>query len=138
MSRYCKVETEFKNESALIAALMETQRWTKQQIEVHSTPKHLFGYTGDKRKEIAHIIIRRKHVGSASNDLGFIKNSNGQYEAIVSQYDKRRYGENWFKQLKGNYAFHALKLEQEQRGRRVVREFNRTTKKQLVRITGYR
>ena len=71
MSKYCEVKTEFKNEAALIAAMMEaTPKWTREMIEVHQEPQHLIGYTGDTRAQTAHIIVRRQHVQDAANDLG--------------------------------------------------------------------
>ena len=48
----------------------------------------LYGYQGDRRKETANIVIRRKFVGSASNDLGFQKTDAG-YVAVISEFDRR-------------------------------------------------
>jgi len=137
VSRYCQVLTEFKDETALVDALMETGKWTAEQIEVHNTPQNLFGYRGDKRSQKAHIIIRRKHVGSASNDLGFVKGDDGNYEAIVSEYDSSRYGRAWIGNLTGNYAYHRIRREQEARGRSVSRERGQNGCQRVV-ITGYR
>jgi len=137
VSRYCQVLTEFKDETALVDALMETGKWTAEQIEVHNTPQNLFGYRGDKRSQKAHIIIRRKHVGSASNDLGFVKGDDGNYEAIVSEYDSSRYGRAWIGNLTGNYAYHRIRREQESRGRSVSRERGQNGCQRVV-ITGYR
>ena len=47
----------------------------------------LVGYRGDIRPETAQIVIRRKYVGSASNDLGFMKTDRG-YVPLVSEYDQ--------------------------------------------------
>jgi len=137
MSRYCTVKTQFKDEAALVDALMETGEWTRQQIEVHQVPQHLFGYRGDQRPETAHVIIRKKHVGSASNDIGFVKDDEGSYAAIISAYDRGRYGEQWVGQLKGNYAFHKVRREQESRGRTVTRERCPGGRQRVV-VTGYR
>lgn len=137
MSRYCKVETEFKDGKALVAALMETGKWTTEQIEVHNVPQHLFGYLGKQRKEKANIIIRRRYIGDQSNDLGFVKNEDGNYVAIVSEYDSNRYGKTWIGQLTGNYAFHKIRIEQEVYGRRISRE-RLPNGHQRVVVTGYR
>ncbi len=137
MSRYCKVETQFTDGDALVDALMETSKWTASQIEVHETPQNLFGYHGDKRAQKAHVIIRRKHVGGASNDLGFVKGDDGNYEAIVSEYDSSRYGKEWIGQLTGNYAYHRVRREQESRGRTVSRERGQNGRQRVV-VTGYR
>ncbi|CCF85448.1 DUF1257 domain-containing protein [Nitrolancea hollandica] len=48
----------------------------------------LFGYQGDQRPETAELVVRRRHLGSASNDLGFARTSQG-YLPIVSDYDQR-------------------------------------------------
>jgi len=138
MSRYCTVTTEFRDDEALISALMETSGWSLEQIECHQIPKHLLGFQGDRRKEVAHVIIRRKHVGRNSNDLGFVKAEDGSFRAIISDYDKRKYGEKWMATLKGNYAFHTIKRQQEQRGRRVKRSRCSRTNRQRIEITGYR
>jgi len=137
MSRYCEVKTEFRDGRALVHALLETGNWDTGQIEVYDDPQHLIGYKGDTRPETAHIIIRQKHVGQSSNDIGFYRDDNGQYRGIISDFDKRKYGEQWINRLKGNYAFHKLRIEQESRGRSVTRtrmEGNR----QRVEIRGYR
>jgi Protein of unknown function (DUF1257) len=48
----------------------------------------LFGYAGDRRPETAALVVRRQHIGSASNDLGFARTSDGYYP-IISDYDSR-------------------------------------------------
>ncbi len=136
MSRYCEIKTIFQDGDALVCALLETGNWTIEQIEVHSEPQNLRGYRGDLRSEKANIIIRRKHVGSSSNDLGFIKNEYGTYQAIVSEYDSGKYGAAFIGQLTGNYAFHKVRVEQESRGRSVSRE-RLPGGRQRVRVVGY-
>ena len=86
MSEYGSIQTKFKDRQCLVEALME-MGWTKEEIEVHDEAQHLYGYQGDKRSQKANIIIRRKHVGSASNDLGFEKQKDGTYKAVISEYD---------------------------------------------------
>lgn len=137
MSQYCLVKTQFKNEAALVAALIETGNWTSAQIEIHESPQSLIGIGGGVRKEQAHIIIRRVHVGSASNDIGFHKTKTGEYEAIISEYDKGKYGEKWLGLLKQNYAFHRVERQQRSRGRTVTRE-RLGNGRQRVAISGYR
>lgn len=65
--------------------------------ESHSTPQNLYGYAGDVRKEKANIIVRKKHVGHSSNDVGFLKDSDGNYSMIISEFDKT------FKRSKTNF-----------------------------------
>ena len=89
MSLYCSVKTQFKNQDALVAALMETGEWQINQIDVYDVAHNLFGYQGDQKKEVAHIIIRREGVGHSSNDMGFVRNPDGTYSAIISELDKK-------------------------------------------------
>lgn len=137
MSMYCSVATQFKNQDALIKALMETKGWKANQIEVHDEPQNLMGYKGDLRSQRANIIIRRQFVGAASNDIGFIKDENGAYQAIISQYDMGYlYGQKFIGELKGNYIYHVLKAKQEQKGRTVMR--TKVNGKTRLQIKGYR
>lgn len=48
----------------------------------------LYGYMDDLRPERAQLVIRREHLTSASNDLGFVRTEKG-YAPVVSEYDER-------------------------------------------------
>jgi hypothetical protein len=82
----------------------------------------LYGYGGDNRNladnssknwaPLAQVVIpgsghpsKRNAVGSASNDIGFVKNADGEYVPMISNYDagKGRYDECWMNELKANY-----------------------------------
>lgn len=65
----------------------------------------LYGYEGDERKETAEFVVRRNHIGSATNDLGWHQNQEGVYEAIISQYDLSSNREG--------YGLHALEKVQQ-------------------------
>jgi hypothetical protein len=139
MSEYCDVRTEFRNEEALVAALLETGKWTPEMIERHAEAQHLLGVSGDQREQKAHMIIRREHVGRLANDLGFERQADGSYLAHISDWERSHgYHDGWIKQLKSHYAYHATRIQQEARGRRVSREWIPGTRKQLVTIEGYR
>ena len=103
MSHYTECKTAFKSKEALIKALIE-RGWTKDKIEVHDQAVKLVGYRGDERATKANIVIRRVHVGAASNDIGFRREENGTYTAVVSDYDRHKYGGAWMKQLKQSYT----------------------------------
>ena len=80
------------------------------QPEVHSEVKNLYGYRGDQRKQKAHIIIPRKQVGGASNDVGFERAKKG-FVIHASQYDyKWRTGER-IKTLNKKYQENKLRKE---------------------------
>jgi len=137
MSMFVEIKTQFKNRAALVAALMETGNWTKEQIELHDNPEHLFGIEGKIRPEKAHIIIRRQHIGRLSNDVGFRQTEAGEYEAIISEYDRSRYNDKWMATLRGNYAFHVIEQQQRMRGRQVMRERLKDGR-QRITVAGYR
>ena len=74
----------FKDRRLLLAALADLGYAQVEEGEALS----LFGYQGDRRPETAEIVVRRHHLGSASNDLGFARTQAG-YVPIVSEYDQR-------------------------------------------------
>jgi len=87
MSKYLEIDTEFAFPKELIEALEEI--YGAGTVEVHEDAESLIGFAGDVRSQKANIIVRRRHVGSASNDLGFVK-KDGKYRMIVSQFDKNK------------------------------------------------
>ena len=101
MSAYIQYATPMIEEDVLVTALCE-MGFAREHIEVHQSPQTLVGYKGMVRPEMGHIIIRRQHVGAASNDLGFIKEEGG-YRMIISNYDKTRYNANWRMKLQEAY-----------------------------------
>jgi hypothetical protein len=75
------------------------------EVENHiGNPQQLVGYHGDLRAQRADLIIRRKHIGSASNDIGFVKSADGTYAAIISDYDSGRHNAQWTAKLRNAYA----------------------------------
>lgn len=85
MSKYMTFTgTAFKDRECLLKALAECGYGTVEEGESLS----LYGYQSDRRPETAQIVVRRKFIGSASNDLGFQKTDAG-YVAVISEYDQR-------------------------------------------------
>jgi hypothetical protein len=74
---------------------------------VHDKPQQLYGYQGDLRKQRAEVIGRRKHVGSASNDIGFARQPDGSFDAIISGYDAYRHNQEWLARLTQSYGYAA-------------------------------
>lgn len=100
MSKYQVTQTVFSNPEFLCAALKDVSGFTP---EVHENPVNLTGYAGDRRKEVAHIVVPRKQTGLASNDLGFLR-VDGKYTAILSDYDRAiGYNETWLGKLSQRY-----------------------------------
>ena len=78
--------------------------------EIHTKATNLHGYQGDARDQKAHIILPRKQVGSASNDVGFERVKKG-FICHASAYDHSwRNGER-IKTLNKKYAENKLKKE---------------------------
>lgn len=75
--------------------------------EVHENAKNLQGYQGDARSQKAHIILPKKQVGSASNDIGFERLPDGKYKMHVSAYDKNQWNKK-SQELKQLYSKHKI------------------------------
>lgn len=103
MSHFTSIKTQIKNRDALVTALSDIGF---KNIELHETAQHLYGYQGDVRQ----------YIGSSSNDIGFKQQTDGQYEAIISEYDRHRYNEQWMNKLMQRYGYHALKATAQEQG----------------------
>lgn len=110
MSKYLGVSTNMTSETHLVAALKKMGF----EPEVHKEPVHLIDWHGQKRPDVATVVIPRRQIDSASNDIGFVK-ENGNYRAIISEYDSRSpqakgldghrgYNDQWLGKLKQNYS----------------------------------
>lgn len=92
----------------LIDSLIE-MGYAREHIEVHETAQQLIDFQGrptrylDKNGDRANIIVRRKHVGVAANDIGFKLEADGTYAAIISNYDSGKHNSKWLAGLKTNY-----------------------------------
>ena len=89
-------------------------------VEVHQEPQQLCGYHGDLRSQRAHVIVRRQYVGRASNDLGFVKSSDGTYRAIISDFDKGRHNDAWMLKLTDSYSEHGVVKQAARQGLRFL------------------
>jgi hypothetical protein len=134
LSHYTKLVTKIKNRNSLVKALQRAG-FKQDQIEIHDNAQHLYGYHGDERPETANVILRRKHIGSASNDIGFKLNKNGTYEAIISDYDKHTYNDQWMKDLTTNYGIEQAKDAFMQHGWEVTEKHDQQGRIQLVGVT---
>jgi hypothetical protein len=84
MSKYMTfTDAAFKDRDCLLKSLAECGYATIEEGEALS----LYGYRGDRRPETAQIVVRRKYIGGASNDLGFQKTDAG-YVPVISEYDQ--------------------------------------------------
>ncbi|MBD2496291.1 DUF1257 domain-containing protein [Nostoc sp. FACHB-280] len=113
MSHFTSIKTQIKNPDALIKALADVGF---KNVEHHQVAQPLYGYQGDVRPESAEVIIRKQYIGSSSNDIGFKRQENGQFQAIISEYDRRKYNESWLNTLMQRYGYHALMASAEAQG----------------------
>lgn len=104
MSAYITLMTPMTNQEFILAALTD-MGFQRDQIEVHAEPVQLVGYGGERRAQTANIVIRRRHVGTASNDLGLLATPTG-YQLQVSDYDRHQYGDDWVRRLHDRYRHH--------------------------------
>jgi hypothetical protein len=105
MSHFTCIKTQLKDKSALLKALADMGL---EQVEVYDTGEHLYGYRGDIRPQMAEVIVRRQYIGPLSNDIGFQQQPDGTFEAIISEYDRPKYSQQWLNQLTQRYGYHAL------------------------------
>ncbi len=105
MSHFTCIKTQIKIQEALVQALADVGF---QTVEVHETAQHLYGYQGDIRPQTAEVIIRREYIGQDSNDIGFKRQEDGNFEAIISEYDRHKYSQEWLNGLTQRYGYHAL------------------------------
>ena len=124
MSHYTVLKTRITDSSALVKALADLDF---KEVEVHAVAQHLVGYMGSVRPQTAEVIIRRKHIGWLSNDIGFKRGPHGTFEAIVSDYDRTRFSDTWWQSLLQRYAYHAAKAKLEEKGFTLVNEKKEAT-----------
>jgi hypothetical protein len=84
VSKYLETTISVTDEQHLVAAL----RQLGYNPEVCREGRALVGYLGDERAERAQIIIPRRQLDSASNDIGFARDASGVYRALISEYDR--------------------------------------------------
>jgi len=91
----------------------------------------LFGYQGDRRPETAALVVRRRHLGAASNDVGFARTPDG-YVPIVSEYDQRTlHGGRFLVELRTAYSERVI----EEVRRRLHGTARRSLEGSVVKIT---
>ena len=106
MSHFTSIKTEIKNPKHLLRALADIGF---THVEMYQVPERLYGFEGRLRPESAEVIIRRKYLSSASNDIGFKRQDDGTFEAIISSYDRNyKYSQEWLNRLTQRYGYHTL------------------------------
>ncbi len=127
MSKYLAYpDIIFKDRDLLLASLAELG--FTQVEEGQDLP--LYGYQGDRRSETAALVVRRQHIGSGSNDLGFARTPQG-YFPIISDYDRRTLlGGRFLPRLRVAYAERVVESVR----KRVRGSIHRTTEGSIVKL----
>lgn len=106
MSKYKRIEVQFRNRESLVAALQACG--VPFDMTSAENGLDLYGFYGDLRRERATFVVRRLHIEAVANDLGFAYNAQtGSYEAIISEFDSRsnnRRGLQILNRIKQGYA----------------------------------
>ena len=100
MSAYKQVTTQITNQDCLVRSL----GILGFQPEIYPIAKNLTGYQGDNRLQKANVILPRKQVGGASNDIGFEMTASGNFDVHISDYDSHVYNSKWMDKLMTNYS----------------------------------
>lgn len=87
---------------------------------MHEEAQTLIDWHGKVRPQKAHIIIRRRFIDGVSNDIGFVKGTDGRYQAIISDYDSGRHNQQWMTAVKKSYAEHGLIQQAARQGLRFL------------------
>jgi hypothetical protein len=113
MSKYLETATEIGDAVDLIAALSELGF----QAEIHPAGAPLIGYEGFERPERANVIVRRRQIGEASNDIGFVRKPNGTFAAVLSEYDRGiGFDERWLGRVRQIYKERRLLADARTKG----------------------
>ena len=129
MSHFTTLQTQLADVKALHAALADLGF---KEVEVYDKAQPLHGYRGDERAQTAEVIVRRQHVGPLSNDLGFKRNAGGTFDALISEYDRAKYSQEWLDRLTQRYAYHAARAKLEEQGFALVSEEQKDGRIHLV------
>lgn len=79
--------------------------------------QRLHGYRGDLRQDQAHIVIPKRFVGGWSNDIGFRREADGTWRAIISEYDRARFNDAWLTRLTDEYSAKVIEKDLTRRRR---------------------
>ena len=119
MSHFTTLSTQLTDADALRAALGDVGY---PEVEVHAEEQPLYGYRGDRRRDRAHVIVRRRHVGELSNDIGFRHEQDGTFTAVISEYDRVVHDEAWLGRLTARHAYHVTEKTLAAQGFQLVNE----------------
>jgi hypothetical protein len=128
VSKYLAFQDYVLKDRRLLLAALADLGYTEVE-EGEALP--LYGYQGDRRPETAELVVRRRHLGSASNDVGFARTPAG-YVPIVSEYDQRTlHGGRFLVELRTAYSERVI----EEVRRRLHGTARRTVEGSVVKVS---
>lgn len=120
MSKYVSYSTEFKDEQLLIQALAALG-YTAEYHAEGVTTKNDYG----EQNQTVQIIVRQEELKrvkkNAPADLGFKKNSQGVYTAVINDYDRIHNKQEFINQVNEQYAIAGAKRTARRLGLRFVK-----------------
>ncbi|MBL8862450.1 MAG: hypothetical protein JNK02_10620 [Planctomycetes bacterium] len=96
MVRIRLVTTPIWSEEHLVAALAQVG-FADVERQRQSVP--LDSWRGTPLGAEASLIVRRKHLGAASDDLGFVRNGRGSFDMVLSEGHFFRFDRRWIEDL---------------------------------------
>lgn len=106
MSHFTRMRTALRDADLLAAALREVGC---AAVEVHDSAQKVHGWGGQTRK--AEVIVRRRSLpAGAMADIGFARQRDGTFEAVLDSMDRQRLGTQWLPRLNQAYG-HAAALK---------------------------
>jgi len=97
MVRTRLVTTPLWSQEHLVSALAQIG-FTK--VESHRAPVPLMSWRGKPLGPSATIVIRRGQIGASGDDFGFVRNSSGSYDAVISEIHFGRFDRRWLEDLR--------------------------------------
>ena len=120
MSHFTQIKTRLADRQPLLAALADLG-FGSDKVEVYDYAQDLHRYNGEVQGEQAEIIVRRKHLNRWSNDIGFSRQEDGTFMAIL---DSSYHDQEWVDQLTQRYTYHATVAQLSAQGFSIVAEEN--------------
>lgn len=96
MLRARLVPTRIVSATELAAALKAAGY---EKVEIHAEPVQLVSWQGKPTGRLAHVVIRRSAIGVTADDVGFVRNERGAFDAILSEIHLNRFTKRFFADL---------------------------------------
>ncbi len=96
MVRIQLVTTPMWSQDHLVRALAQVGY---DQAEAHEARVPLMSWRGIPLGADANVVVRRERIGAAGDDLGFVRNGRGTFDAMISEIHLFRFDRRWLEDL---------------------------------------